>query len=121
MESEVTPLTGKEKQYTEQLQDLGIYSPAFDGEIHQLCILERELSRARKAWKNSAPPNAAPKFTSDLYEVIMQIQREIFTRREALGLTPRGLKRIKGAINLDAPASSGATVLDLVYADYAQG
>ena len=45
----------KEQQYIQQLTDLGVYDPAFDGAIHVLCIQERELSRAMKAWKATAP------------------------------------------------------------------
>ena len=36
----------KEQVYIQQLQDLGVYDPAFDPAIHVLCIQERELSRA---------------------------------------------------------------------------
>lgn len=39
----------KEQQYIQQLTDLGVYDPAFDGAIHVLCIQERELSRASPA------------------------------------------------------------------------
>lgn len=113
-------MTAKEKSYIEQLTVLGVYNPAFNGEIHQLCILERELSRARKEWKNTAPPDTAPSFTHELYAVIMQIQREILTRREALGLTPKALKRIKGAVALDCPAEAEEkTVFALISKQYA--
>lgn len=108
----------KEKIYAEQLEALGIYSPAFDGEIHQLCILERELSRARKEWKKTAPADDAPSFADDLYQVISQIQREIFTRREALGLTPRGFKRVKGALDFGDTATTETTVLGFIQSDY---
>lgn len=99
--------SGKELEYALQLQELGIYSPAFDGEIHQLCILERELSRARKEWKATAePPAKTPSFTHELYGVITQIQREILARRDALGLTPKALRRLRG----QAAPNSGADV-----------
>lgn len=41
----------KEQQYIQQLTDLGVYDPAFDGAIHVLCIQERELSRASSTGK----------------------------------------------------------------------
>ena len=36
----------REKDIAAQLTALGVYDPAFDPEIHTLCIMERELSRA---------------------------------------------------------------------------
>ncbi len=85
----------KEQQYKQQLIDLGVYSPAFDAEIHTLCILERELSRTMKAWKATAPPGGAPLATDPLYDVIAKQRRDILTHRDALGLTPKGLQRLR--------------------------
>lgn len=97
----------KEAVYKAQLEELGIYNPAFDGEIHQLCILERELSRARKAWKATAPSkNAAPSFTDPHYEIIQRQQRDILTHRDALGLTPKGAARLRRQA-IDASGDDG--------------
>lgn len=85
----------KEQQYKQQLIDLGVYSPAFDAEIHTLCILERELSRTMKAWKATAPPGGSPLATDPLYDVITKQRRDILTHRDALGLTPKGLQRLR--------------------------
>lgn len=101
------------------MQALGIYSPAFDGEIHQLCILERELSRARKEWKRTAPDGNSPSFTHELYSVITQIQREILTRRESLGLTPKALKRVKGAVEFGTEEDAPTSILGFVLDEYA--
>ena len=116
-------LTGKEKEYAEQLAELGVYSPAFDGEIHQLCILERELSRARKEWKATVqPPAKSPSFTHELYGVITQIQREILARRDALGLTPKALRKLKGNLDLsgETPAED-KTVLGFILSKHEDG
>lgn len=87
----------KEQIYTAQLTELGVYEPAFDGAIHTLCILERELARTMKAWKaTSADKNQAPSTADPLYAAILQQRREILTWRDALGLTPKGLQRLKG-------------------------
>lgn len=87
----------KEQIYTAQLTELGIYEPAFDGAIHTLCILERELARTMKAWKTTADDKSrAPSTTDPLYAAILQQRREILTWRDALGLTPKGLQRLKG-------------------------
>lgn len=84
----------KEAEYKAILIDLGIYRPAFDAEIHTLCVLERELSRTMKAWKATAPPKQAPSTEHPLYEVISRQRKDILTHRDALGLTPKALQRL---------------------------
>lgn len=85
-----------EQRYTAAMEALGIYDPAFDGEIHQLAILERELSRTMKAWKaTSGDPKLPPSPTDPLYAVITQQRRDILAHRDALGLTPKALKRLQ--------------------------
>lgn len=85
----------KEQTYKQQLQDLGVYDPAFDGAIHVLCIQERELSRAMKAWKATAAKDEAPSITDPLYAEISKLRRDILARQDALGLTPKGLQRLR--------------------------
>ena len=86
----------KEAQYTKQLQALGVYDPAFDPVIHMLCIQERELSRAMKAWKaTAASPKDAPLITDPLYSEISKLRRDILARQDALGLTPKGCQRLR--------------------------
>ena len=108
-------LTGKEKEYAEQLAELGVYSPAFDGEIHLLCILERELSRTRKEWKATVPKGQTPSFTHELYDVIIKQQKEILAHRDALGLTPKALRKLKGELYLgNETETEDKTVLSFV-------
>ena len=106
----------KEKKYAEQLKALGVYTPAFDGEIHELCILERELSRARKQWAATSPNGAAPSLSHPLYAVITQLRRDILAHRDALGLTPKALKRLVGELDLSRSDHDGEpkTVLGFV-------
>lgn len=85
----------KEEIYKQQLQDLGVYDPAFDPAIHVLCIQERELSRAMKAWKATAAKDQAPLITDPLYQEISKLRRDILARQDALGLTPKGLQRLR--------------------------
>ena len=100
-------MASKEIIYDDQLKALGIYDPAFDGAIHTLCILERELSRTMKAWKSTAADkSAAPSVTDPLYSAILSQRREILTYRDALGLTPKGLQRLKGKKSDDAATRS---------------
>ena len=95
----------KEATYKQQLESLGVYDPAFDPAIHVLCIQERELSRAMKAWKATAEGNKAPLITDPLYQEISKLRRDILARQDALGLTPKGLQRLRKNA---APASSDA-------------
>ena len=87
----------REQKYVEQLKALEIYDPAFDPEISTLCQLERELTRAKKEWSASAKDDEKPSVTSPIYVQIQKIRAEIATHRDALGLTPKGLHRIKGS------------------------
>lgn len=93
----------REQIYTQQLQALGIYDPAFDPEIKQLAILERRKTRAEKAWSATAPPGGKPSFLDPHYQIIMQLEDKILAHRETLGLTPKSLRRLRGAPASDAP------------------
>ena len=96
----------KEAIYRQQLESLGVYDPAFDPAIHVLCIQERELSRAMKAWKATAPSkNDSPLITDPLYQEIAKLRRDILARQDALGLTPKGLQRLRKNAS---PASADA-------------
>lgn len=110
----------KEQMYASQLSELGIYDPAFDPAIHQLCILERELSRAQKQWKATAAPGQAPLVTSPIYQIICQLRRDIRASRDELGLTPKALRKLKGSLELGGvPEAEEKTVLGFVLEKYA--
>ena len=97
----------KEARYRRQLESLGVYDEAFDPAIHTLCIQERELSRAMKAWKATAPSkDEAPSIADPLYLEISKLRRDILARQDALGLTPKGLQRLRKNA---APGSADAT------------
>lgn len=109
----------KESQYVEQLKSLGVYDPAFDGAIHILCIQERELSRAMKAWKATADPKEAPSITDPIYAEISRLRRDILARQDALGLTPKGLQRLRKQIiptgdNLPPPSAGNQVLAQLL-------
>ena len=87
----------REENYVAQLQEMGVYKPAFYPVVHELCILERELSRARKEWKDSKEPNEDhASLSSPLYDRIRQLRADILTHQDALGLTPKGLRKLMG-------------------------
>lgn len=95
----------REQIYARQLQELGVYDPAFDPEIKTLAQLERRKTRAEKAWSATAPPGGKPSFLDPHYQIIVQLEDKILAHREALGLTPKALRRLRGA---DVPVSGGS-------------
>ena len=87
----------REDDYTAQLQALEVYEPAFAPAIHDLCVTEREYSRAMKAWREAAKDAGTQAQASDeLYGVVSKLRASIQSQREALGLTPRGLQKLRG-------------------------
>jgi hypothetical protein len=107
----------KEEKYKKQLESLGIYHPAMDPLIHDLAVLERECSRTRQAWKRTAPANQSPSPLDPYYTMIRQQQRDILALRNALGLTPMALRRIRGMgveSNKPVEVPKAPTVLDFV-------
>lgn len=82
-----------EDKYREQLQELGIWREAFAPEVHTLCMMERELRRAQKSMKDGDEDENA-----DRYKVVLQLRRDILSHRDALGLTPKSLKRLMGDV-----------------------
>ena len=93
----------KEQIYREQMQALGIYEPIFEPEIKTLARVEREYTRAEKAWSATAAPGGKPSFLDPHYPVIQRLRAEILQHREALGLTPKALRKLTGAAGVEAP------------------
>ena len=93
----------KEQIYREQMQALGIYEEIFEPEIKTLARVEREYTRAEKAWSATAAPGGKPSFLDPHYAIIQRIRAEVSQHREALGLTPKALKKLTGAAGTDAP------------------
>lgn len=117
----------REEVYKKQLMDLGIYDPAFDPEIKELAKLERQKTRAEKEWSATAPPGGKPSVLDPHYPVILQIGDKIQQHRNALGLTPTSLRKLKGAyyetqrgeVLAGDARPENVTVLDLVREKFA--
>ena len=95
------------------MEAVGTYQPMFDDAIRDLAKLERELSRAEKAWRaaytdengKQIPPQTtvqlvnkqgAPYITKDpRYGVVENLRAEVKAARAQLGLTPKSLQRVK--------------------------
>lgn len=103
---------GKEAEYKKQLQELGIYEPAFDAAIKELAQLEREKSRVQKAWKATAAKDKSPSVLDPHYAIIVQIRRDIMAMRDVLGLTPKALRRLRnrGGSGAAGPAGSNGSI-----------
>ena len=103
-----------EDKYRKQMERLGIWDEAFAPTVHDMCILEREIRRCRAAWKETAEDGKSPSPLDDHYTLLRQLSRELQTYRETLGLTPKGLRRLRaGAIAQEPePKETKLTVLD---------
>lgn len=101
-----TKKQSREKIYKAQMQELGIYKEAFDPEIKTLADLERDLSRAKKAWSATVPKGgkAKPSLLDPHYAVICRLRDHILTHREALGLTPKALRKLRGEPAVGGPS-----------------
>ena len=105
----------REEKYAKQMMELGIYHPVFDPAIHTLAIMERENQRAVKALK-AAEANGEEKAAAVLRGEVAQQRRDILTHRDALGLTPKGLRRLRAAITGQRGEREQPTVLALLRA-----
>ena len=93
----------REDIYTAQLKALGVYDPAFDPLIRDLAKAERRRTRVEKAWPKTAPPGGKPSFLDPHWQIIQQLDREILIYREAMGLTPKSLRKLRGSPEPPAP------------------
>ena len=112
----------REDKYKAQLVELGIYQEAFDPVIKDLCQAERRRTRAQNEWSSKAkaeatdrgedPTKAKPSFLDELWGVICDLDKSIMVYREALGLTPKALRRLRG----QPTAAAGPTAADEISA-----
>lgn len=93
----------KEQVYTAQMRELGIWQEAFAPLVKELAQSERQRTRALKAWSATAPPGGKPSFLDPHWDVICKLDQKILAYREALGLTPKGLRKVAGAAEPPAP------------------
>lgn len=106
----------REQMYTAQLKQLGIWEEAFAPVVKELAQAERQRQRAQNEWSAEAkakaeaegkdPKKAKPDFGSPLWPIIDGLDKKILSYREAMGLTPKSLRRLRGAVP-EAPAKDG--------------
>ena len=119
----------REQKYTQQMQRLGIWDEIFEPEIHALCIMERDLQRLTTRWKADGYQTVekrgnGPAATDRTFDAIMTLRRQILAMKDALGLTPKALARLKGRPTAEAEEptdgqSARLTILDEVRSKYA--
>ena len=119
----------REQKYIEQMQRLGIYDEIFEPEIHALCIMERDLQRITKRWKEAGyqtveKTGRGPATTDKNFDAIMVLRRQILAMKDALGITPKALVRLKGRPAApeeaeDVEKTPELTILDEVRSKYA--
>ena len=97
----------REDVYIGQLEALGVWNEAFRPMVNDLAKAERRRTRAEKEWSATVPKGGKPSFTHPLYQAIVQLDRTVMEYREALGLTPKALRRVRG-IDAQAVASGDA-------------
>ncbi len=115
-------MPSKEQVYTKQLQELGIWEAAFAPLVKDLSQAERQRTRAQKEWSDKAkaeaeekgadPSKAKPSFSDELWAVICDLDKKILAYREALGLTPKALRRLRG----QPTATAGPTAAEEISA-----
>lgn len=105
-----------EEKYKAQMVRLGVWDEAFVPTVKDMCQLEREIRRCRNAWKATAEDGKHPSPLDDHYTLLRQLSRELQAYRETLGLTPKGLRRLRSGPIAAEPERTPAsvTVLDAV-------
>ena len=87
----------REDVYIAQLRELGVWNEAFRPMVRDLAKAERRRTRAEKEWAATVPKGGKPSFTHPLYQTCIQLDRTVMEYREALGLTPKALRRLMGS------------------------
>lgn len=117
---------GREAMIRADMESVGTYNVIFEPSIRQLAKLERELSKAEKAWRaaggqmvaQQVNKTGAPYTAKDPhYAVVDQLRGSVQALRNQLGLTPTGLKRVKQKADslADGQKSPVETLLDLAH------
>lgn len=101
-----------EEKYRQQMGELGIWQDIFGPEVHTLCMMERELRRAQTRHKQLQEMDDG-KAADACYALILQLRRDILSHRDALGLTPKSLQRLKSREEIGTGGDEGGGVIVL--------
>lgn len=101
----------REQTYEAQMRALGIWQEAFRPAVKELAGMERELQRLQKRWRERGCPVETIK--DPLYPSICALRRDILSQRDALGLTPKGLKRFRAQVGEEPEEKPDAKITPL--------
>ena len=100
----------REQTIKAKMQEAGTYDRIFDEEIHVLAGMERDLKRALSRWKAPAARGGdGGDFSAALWPVVQQLRKDVLAHYDSLGLTPKGMRRLKSAAVPDAAAQQGGS------------
>ncbi len=99
-----------EERYKAQMERLGTWDEAFAPTVKDMCQLEREIRRTQNAWKATAEDGKHPSPLDDHYTLLRKLRQELQDYRETLGLTPKGLRRLRPGAIAQEPERPEATI-----------
>ncbi len=100
----------REQMIKTKMQEAGTYDHIYDEEIHVLAGMERDLKRALSRWKSPAERGGdAGDFGAALWPVVQQLRKDVLAHYDSLGLTPKGMRRLKSAVAPDGAAQQGGS------------
>ena len=97
----------KESDYKARMETLGVWADAFEGAVHDLCMLERDQAKTRTAWRKALAEGNAD-LTASLFKLLMEQDEAIKAYREALCLTPRAVRKLQSGFGERLPSAASA-------------
>lgn len=100
-----------ENQVKENMKNLGIYKPEFDITISIYCGLVEQYEAVSKEFKKQKftvvenVGNTENKKKNPIVLSMESLRKDILTYATALGLTPQGLRKLKGEDKKEKPQS----------------
>lgn len=103
----------REQLIADKMRAAGTYDPIYDEEIHVLAGMERDLKRALSQWKKKKKDGGdGGDFGAALWPVVQQLRKDVLAHYDSLGLTPKGMKRLRAnAEGSDGVAGAASPVV----------
>lgn len=102
----------REQLIADKMREAGTYDPIYDEEIHVLAGMERDLKRALSRWKAKAERGGEDgDFNSPLWPVVQSLRKDVLSHYDSLGLTPKGMKRLRAGGEVDDGTRTASPIL----------
>lgn len=99
----------REQLIADKMREAGTYDPIYDEEIHMLAGMERDLKRAMSQWKKPKYKGGdGGDFDAALWPVVQQLRKDVLAHYDSLGLTPKGMKRLRAGAADDSEGGARA-------------